>query len=181
MKKSKALLKNIILIAVILIFILLIVLACTSLGTKNYESQEQYKTAGGMIIYDIPEDAKDCRFAIYKFVLKKNYLYSFELDPEPFEEYIADIVEHYELDVDDPEKQNGYRKWYGMKVRDCNDPDYILDNFPVNMQFDAVIDDEIEDYEVILYSPSGTGSISHAMVVNRDTNRVVVYYSKAFR
>lgn len=162
-------------------FLILIIFGCTRLGTKKYKTQERYEKADGIILYEIPENAKDCRFAIYKFVLIKNYLYSFELDQNFFEEYIAGIVEHYELNVDDSDKQYGYRKWYGMKVGDCNDPDYTLDDFPVNIQFDAVIDDAIEDYEVILYSPYGSSSNSYAIVVNRNTNRVVVYYSKAYR
>ena len=38
-----------------------------------------------------------------------------------------------------------------------------------------VIDDDINDYDIIVYSPMGSGSRSHGMVVKSDTRRVVVF------
>lgn len=179
MKKKKRML--FIILAFIAGMLALIIFAYSQLGTKNYQTLEQYQSAGGVISFEIPENATDCRYAIYKLMVCKGYFYSFELDRDSLEKYVADIVEHYHINEDDRDKQYGYGRWYGKRVKDCRDESYTLDDFPVNLPFSEVIDDSIENYEVILYNPRGTGTRSNGVVMNQDTYRVVVYKFDAVR
>ena len=44
-----------------------------------------------------------------------------------------------------------------MKVKDANNPNYGLDDFPIHLKFGKVINDDIRDYGIIIYEPVGTG------------------------
>ena len=62
-----------------------------------------------------------------------------------------------------------------MKVSDAANIDYELNRFPVHLPFDKVIDDNINDYVIIVYSPVGTGTSGCGIIANPDTGRIVVY------
>lgn len=148
----------------------LAIFAFIKLGVKNYTTQEQFRNAGGAILFEIPENASGCRYAAYRSTGSKAYFYSFELDKDPFEKYIAD---------NRPADEGEW--WYGRKVKDCNDPEYGFDDFPAGLPFESVTDDPIENYEVISYSPLGIGTRSYGMVADPDTYRIVVYEFKTIR
>lgn len=161
---------------IVLVFIAVVfIFVHNQMGTKKYQTQEQYKNAGGAILFEIPVNATDCRFAIFRSLISKCYFYSYELDKDSLEKYAAELVERFHVNESDPDIKYGYGKWYGKKVKDCFDPSYTLNDFPINLPFAAVIDDSIEDYEVVLYWPHGTGTHSFGVVVNRNIYRVVVY------
>ena len=161
-------------IALVVIFAL-IVFVYSPLGINTHQTMEQYHKAGGRVHCEIPENATDCRFATFDFIIVRGYFYSFELDKDSLEKHAADIVEEYHINKDDSDKKYGYGKWYGRQVKDCYDASFTLDNFPVSLPFSMVIDDSIEDYEVILYRPTGTGSHSFGVLMNPNTYRVVGY------
>lgn len=148
----------------------LVIFAFIKLGVKNYTSPEQFRKAGGSILFEIPDNASDCRYAVYKSIGSKGYFYSFELDKDSFEKYIADNHTSDES-----------KWWYGRKVKDCNDPEYEFDDFPAYLPFESVTDDPIENYEVIRYDPLGIGTASSGTVIDPDTYRVVVYNYKTIR
>ena len=62
-----------------------------------------------------------------------------------------------------------------MKVQDACSTEYELDDFPIHLAYDKVIDDDINDYDIILYNPVGTGSVGYGLVANPDTGRIVVF------
>ena len=147
-----------------------IIFVFTGFGVKNYPNREEFRNAGGNIPSEIPENASDCRYAVYKSIGSKGYFYSFELDKDSFEKYIA---ENHTSD------ESAW--WYGKKVKDCNNPEYEFDDFPTHLPFDSVTDEPIENYEVIRYDPLGIGTTSSGIVIDRDTYKVVVYNYKTIR
>lgn len=140
-------------------------------NTRKYQTLERYQKAGGNVLYEIPVNAGDCRFAIFRTIISKCYFYSFELDKDSFEKYVIELAEQHHVN----KSGLGYDEWYGKKVEDCYDSKYTFDNFPTRLTFTSVIDDPIEDYEVVIYRPHGTGTHSYGVVINRNTYRVVVY------
>ena len=162
-------------ITLVVIFAL-IVFVYSPLGINTHQTMEQYHKAGGRVHCEIPENATDCRFATFNFIITGGYFYSFELDKDSLEKHAADIVEKYSINKDDLDKKYGYGKWYGKQVKDCYDASFKLDNFPVKLPFfSLVIDDSIEDYKVILYYPTGAGNHSYGVLMNPNTYRVVGY------
>lgn len=144
-------------------------------ATKVCPTQVQYLDAGGSLPFAVPEDAADQRYVIYRTTFSKTYLYSFVLDADALEAYITTLTTEHSVGKTEDDMQYGYGRWYGKKVADCCDPSYPADNFPVSLPFAEVTEEAIEDYEVVLYSPSGTGSRSSAVVADRNTGRIVVY------
>ena len=161
-------------------------LVCYGLGTRTYASLDAYKKADGEMLFSIPENAEECRFAIRKTGLGRFYLYAFTLDKQTYDTYIKDVIQKYKLEGEaenEEEKRDekyGYRAWYGKKVADCCDREYPLDDFPFELPFSEVTDGSIEDYTVIVYNPRGTSGGSYAMVTDEIAGKIVVYsaYSK---
>lgn len=171
-------------IIVLLIFIVLFfiwVFAVYRFGSHTYSSIETYRKADGEILFDIPDDADECRFTIAKYGFSRSYIYSFKLEPLSYNSYIEEIIQFYNLEgeiaseQDELDAKYGFRAWYGKKVSDCNDTDYTLNNFPVGLPFSKVIDDSINDYTVILYNPKGNGGRSYGIVTDEKDCRIVVY------
>lgn len=144
-------------------------------ATKGCPTQAYYLDAGGSLPFAVPEDAADQRYVIYKTTFSKAYLYSFVLDADAFDAYITELTTEHSVGKTETDMQYGYGRWYGKKVADCYDAAHPADNFPVSLPFAEVTEEAIETYEVVLYSPPGTGSRSFAVVADRNTGRIVVY------
>ena len=60
------------------------------------------------------------------------------------------------------------------KTGEVQNPGSYGDSFPLNLNYDKVISDDIGSYYIILLSPMYTGTSSSALVANPDTGRIVV-------
>lgn len=163
------------LIAVLTIFIISIT------RIRTFTNIEDYMAANGMILFDVPSNAHDCTFAIRKSIISELYLYSFSLEKSEYEQYINRLVDEYNLNSENEKDKNyGFAHWYEMRVSDCNS-DYKLDNFPTELPFDVLTDDNIGEYTIIVYSPRNTGSKCYGLIVNRNTMKVICFYFDAIR
>lgn len=149
------------------------------LGDWQYDTYEEFneKSYNGFEL-DIPEGATDQKFFYRNAGLGKYSVYAFTLEKDSYDRFIGTLVEKYKLEGDPSSELNnkyGYPAWYMMKVKDATDLEYELDEFPVNLHFENVIDDDIRDYDIIVYSPMGTGTSGRAITANPDTGRIVVY------
>lgn len=149
------------------------------IGNWQYDSFDEFrKNAHIKLAVDIPEGATDKKFFYRNNLIGRYSIYAFTLDQEAYGTFIDSLVEEYKLEGDPADESNnryGYPRWYLMKVRDAKDPDYTLDDFPVDFHFEKVINDDIRDYDIIIYSPVGTGTSGFGIVANPDTGRIVVY------
>ncbi len=149
-----------------------------NIGEREYDNFEDFKEEAIIKLFvDVPQNAYECEFYTNNIYIAKTSIYAFSLAGNDYDEFLEGIIEEYHLEEEESEENVGtksYRKWYLTKVKDANDS-YSLDNFPTNLKFNKVIDDDIEDYDIILYSPQGTGSSSYGLVVNPTTGRVVIY------
>ena len=168
--------KKAILTSSAVIAVLIVALIVNAVWIKTYSSKEAYTGHGGTLFFEIPEDAKDLRFAIRNMYISRQYLYSFSLSKEDYRDYLEQLTKQYKLDSEDEEeKAYGYAHWYGIKVADCKDAVYSLNDFPTGLPFDKVTDGSIEDYTIIVYSPAGTGGHSYGLVTDSDSCRIVCY------
>ena len=149
------------------------------LGSWQYDSFEAFKKDAFLrFVVDIPEGATDQTFFYENIGVGKNSLYAFTLDDEAYEDFISDLEAEYDLknvNGDENAQKYGYPKWYGMKVKDAHDDEYILDDFPIYLDFDKVTDGDVSEYEIIVYSPVGTGSVGYGVIADPATGRVVVF------
>ncbi|MDE7252020.1 MAG: hypothetical protein K2O32_03650 [Acetatifactor sp.] len=165
-----------------LITLYAVVVIYNGVATKTYESYAAFKDAGGYTIVDIPDEAYDCRFAFHSSIIRQFSMYSFTLDEDVYRQFIENVLAEYKVDFqDEMNRKYGYAHWYGMKVADCNDPSYALDDFPVGLPFEKVSDTPIEDYTTILYSPTDTGSRSFGVVALPEERRLLCYEFSAIR
>ena len=149
------------------------------LGGWQYDTYEEFneKSYNGFKL-DIPEGATDQKFFYRNAGFGRYSVYAFTLEKDSYDRFIGTLVEKYKLEGDPSSELNnkyGYPAWYMMKVKDATDLEYELDEFPVNLHFENVIDDDIRDYDIIVYSPMGTGTSGRAITANPDTGRIVVY------
>ena len=135
------------------------------IGSRQYDSYEAFcEEAFLRFSVDIPKEAEDCRFFYQNMGIGKRSLYAFSLNEKAYRELIEGLIAKY-----------GSSQWYLMKVRDACNLEYELDNFPIHLAYDKVIDDDISDYDIILYDPVGTGTVGYGLVANPDTGRMVVF------
>ncbi|MDE7252560.1 MAG: hypothetical protein K2O32_06420 [Acetatifactor sp.] len=150
---------------------------------RTFTSLEDFKKAGGICKFEIPEGAYDCRYAYrHPFILSKQSLYSFVLTEEDYNEYIKGVEEDYKLPK--PDDKYGYGHWYHMKVSDCKDPSHeapMYDDFPVQLPFEKITDIPIEDYTIIIYYPKGIGTMSYGLLVKPEEYRIVCYDFESIR
>ena len=148
------------------------------IGTWKYDSFYELNSAHPVKIkVSIPAGATDHK-ALYKGTgIGYSSFYAFTLSQDEYQKFVKDIYKEYDIG-DDPDGSNpghGYAKWYLMKVRDAANIGDELDRFPVYLPFDKVIDDDINDYDIIVYSPVDTGTSGCGIVGNPNTGRIVVY------
>jgi hypothetical protein len=67
-----------------------------------------------------------------------------------------------------------YSEYYLKKTGEVQYPGSYGDSFPLDLNYDKVIDDNIGSYYIILFTPMYSGSSSSALVANPDTGRIVV-------
>jgi len=150
-------------------------------GSDRAEFERQYPN---YFLCDIPDEADDFCYAYKKGLLMKCCLYSFVLNEEAYNVYEETVLKEYSVDIsDENQSASGYAHWYGMKVSDVNkdDPDYILDDFPFGLPFEEVIEDDVNDYSILLYSPCGTGSRQFGILINDTEHRIVCYYAASIK
>ena len=147
-------------------------------GIWKYDSFAQLNSAHPVRIrVDIPAGATDQR-ALYKGTgIGYSSFYAFTLNDNQYQQFIKDMYDEYDIGFN-PGGSNpghGYAEWYLMNVGDAANIDYELNRFPVHLPFDKVIDDNINDYVIIVYSPVDTGTSGWGIIANPDTGRIVVY------
>lgn len=67
-----------------------------------------------------------------------------------------------------------YSEYYLKKTGEVQYPGSYGDSFPLDLDYDKVIDDNIGSYYIILFDPMHSGSSCFALVANPDTGRIVV-------
>lgn len=150
-------------------------------GSDRTEFEKQCKN---FLAYDIPNELDEFCFAYKNGLLMKCRLYSFVLDEESYIAYKEGVLKEYSVDIlDEEQSAYGYAHWYGMKVSDVNkdNPDYTLDEFPFGLPFERIIEDDINDYSILLYSPCGTGTRQFGVLCNDTEHRIVCYYAGQIR
>lgn len=147
-------------------------------GSDRAEFEGQYQN---YLVYDIPNELNEFRSVNKNGLFMKYYMYSFVLNEESYNAYKEAVLREYSVDISNEEQlAYGYAHWYGMKVSDVNkdNPDYILDEFPFGLPFEKIIEDDINDYSIILFSPVGTGTRQFGVLCNDAEHRIVCYYAK---
>ncbi len=150
-------------------------------GTDISGFEAEYSSYFGI---PVPPSATEFNFYKDDIKLRKSGVCSFVLPQSEFDAYQKDVIERYKVDTQDEGNLSyGYGHWYGMRVCDINadNPDYVLDEVPEAIHFEKVIKDDIGEYTVLLYSPSGTGTRSFGIFVNNSSRRVVCYYNATIR
>ena len=140
-------------------------------GTKysgmRPKDMDEFKSNGGLVYYDVPENALGEKFYLRYLPGYKVSLYSFSVE-DGYEEYLKSLNE-----------KHGENKWVGRPVSECSDPEYPLDDFPSGLPFDEVTEMDIENYTLAAYSPKNTGSTTYGIVVNPETHRFVYFYFRS--
>lgn len=151
-------------------FIILIFFVFFYTNTKIYETQAQYKEAGGILLDALPEQASDCRYAIMRTALSRTDCYSFSLDEATF----AAFIEACAAKADNA--------WFGRTVQDYNADasTFEADRIPVSLPVSAVTDSSVPlaEYTIIGYSPMGTGSRTSGLLADAEHCRIVVFYRR---
>lgn len=94
---------------------------------------------------------------------------------------------HAEMDYKEALKRSsahkrGFANGYGAAVEDYLDEKEVgLMKFPINLPFDEVISDDIREYTILYYSPTGSGTQGECVLVNQETKRFVIYHTGALR
>lgn len=139
------------------------------------QTAEEYTEHGGRLLFEIPQTAENCRFAMRKGLLSRLYLYAFQLDEAACDEYLDALRVQYKLDSsDESDRLYSYAHWYNMQAADCVTGD-VMQDFPLHLPFDAVTERQIGDGTVIVYYPVQTGGKSFAAVLFPDTGEFVCY------
>ena len=174
--------KTLIAIIVVVSLLVLFVLFCRfglKIGNWQYDSYNEFsKNSYSRFSIVIPDGATDQRFFYRNILLSRYSICAFTLDKDSYDAYMDELVKEYRLEGDAEDElfnKYSYPKWYKMKVRDAANIDYELDRFPTHLLFEKVIDDDINDYDIIVYDPVGTGTFECGIVAKPDTGRVVVY------
>ncbi len=150
-------------------------------GSDSAEFERQYQE---YLVCDIPNELNEFCSVNKNGLFMKYYLYSFVLNSESYNAYKEAVLRKYSVDIFDEEQlAYGYAHWYGMKVSDVNndDPGYILDDFPFGLPFEKIIKDDIDDYSILLYSPTGTGTRCFGVLSNDMESRIVCFYADQIR
>lgn len=178
--------RNVVIIAsvAIVIVILLLIIVVTEFmlmknkGPKEYNDFGQF-AADSYVGFELPSEATDVRMAIDEGLLSKTSFYSFTMEDEALNDYIEKTVEEkYTRRNDDGTCEVVTDEYYNIRVKDIDgvNPDYSLDDFPHSLKFDSVINDSVEDYLVIYYYPTNSGSRCYGILYNDKTNRVIEFY-----
>jgi len=174
--------KKTLIILIVVVFIIAVIALYARFGLKvgtwKYDSFEELNSAHPVKIHvDIPVGATDQR-AVYKGTgIGYSSIYSFTLNENQYQQFIKDMYDEFDIgfDPDGAHPGHGYAEWYMMNIVDAANIDNELDRFPVYLPFDEVIDENINDYVIIVYSPVGSGTIGCGIIANPDTGRIVVY------
>lgn len=157
----------IIVAAVFIVVLALLLIPGTKYSGISTDSMEAFKSAGGLIYYDVPENAMDEKFYFRNLPGYKVSLYSFTLE-DGYEEYLEGLS-----------KEHGQDKWVGKQVSECKDSEYPLDDFPTGLPFGKVTETDIENYTLVAYTPKNTGSTTYGIVVYPATHRFVYFYFRS--
>ena len=151
-----------------------------SCRTRSYSDFEKYKKDNGYVLYHgDPKGAYDFKcIRRHIGILGGIDAYSFSLSDEDYESYMEELKTEYNLTSEDEnEKKYGRAHYYGIKVKDINalNDGYTLNDFKSGDFLDLITDMPVDEYTVMVYDPTGTGSVYSGIFVNPDTNRIVCY------
>ena len=144
------------------------------LGSWEYSSYGEFISDNSNLRFsvDIPAGASNQKFYRNNTLIGSYSLYAFTLDSEGYNAFVRSIVLEYNLESG---SDNGnYSEFYMKRVSEAQIPGSYGDSFPLNLDYDKVIDDNIGSYYIILFDPMHSGSSCSALVANPDTGRIVV-------
>ena len=146
----------------------------------TYTDFDKYKKDKGYVLY--PGEAEGA----YDYKCIRRHVgilggidaYSFSLSEKDYENYIKELETEYKLtSLDENDLKYGYAHYYGIKVKEINalNDGYILDDFNEGRYLDLISDMPVDEYTVILYDPTGTGSEYRGIFANPDSKRIICY------
>jgi hypothetical protein len=173
-RKSKAYIKALIIIAVLVIGSHCLLHYGMGLGFWKGQSFDEYlnRTVQAVtVIRELPEGAQDFRFQCNSLGLGATSVVAFTLANGEYDDFISAFDSEYD-EQEDPNCFVG--KTVSETLDYYNDyGEYV--GFP-KISFKYVIDDNIEDYTIMYYSEyRGAGMRIEAIAYKPDTGRVVVY------
>ena len=138
------------------------------LGSWEYNSYGEFISNSSplRLSVSIPEGASDQRFYCNNTLIGKYSLYAFTVDKAEYDQFIRSVILNYGNGV--------YSEYYLKKTGEVQNPGSYGDSFPLDLDYDKVISDNIGSYYIILFDPMHSGSSSSALVANPDTGRIVV-------
>ena len=164
---------------IITLFIIFVLIGWIRFSCRviTYNDFDEYKQAKGYVLYHgEPEGAYDY-LCIRRHVgiLGGIDAYSFSLNDKDYESYIKELETEYKLTETARMYNNSY--YYRCKVKEINvlNDGYTLNDFNEGRYLDLISDMPVDEYTVILYDPTGTGSEYKGIFANPDTKRIICY------
>ena len=143
---------------------------------RRFTSQESFERAGGRLPFNIPAAAYDREYFMQNRFISEVYICSFCLDGEDYNSFKSELEYNYRLlSEEEKDRRYGYARWYGMKTAECFDPEYPLNDFPINLPYDMVTDQNIADWDIIVYLPTGTGGRSCGIIASPDKKEMICF------
>ena len=94
---------------------------------------------------------------------------------------MAYVEEHYsEMNYEEvlsmTDHKFGFYASYGAKVKDYTNMIYTLAEFPMNIGFESVEEGSIENYTILYYYPTLTGSRTSGFIVDEENRKFIAFY-----
>lgn len=158
MRSKKTIL--IVIVAVILIGVLYAKFGM-KLGSKHFNTYADFRSyAYTRTDVGMPEGAEDAKFYFTNSLSEYCSIYAFTLNGNDYKTFINGKAAYKNTE------------YYGMSVSEALASESEISK---NIPFNEVINDSINNYEFIEYSPMGSGKHGGGMAVNPNTGRVVVF------
>lgn len=160
-------------VGIVFLFMAFVAFLFRKAGVRTYDSFEEFQADTG-VPWVYPESAMNTRMAVDNKLISITMLLSFSLDDAHLNDFICRMSAEY-YTIEETYEEN---KYYNLSVSEIDDVNsgYTLDDFPYELSFDEVIDDSVDDYTVIYYSPVNFGTSGQAILYNKATNTVLEYY-----
>ncbi len=168
-----------IVVIVLTITAVLVGIVMYSCRTCEYDNFEKYRSSGAFIYSITPDDPVNFK-GVSRHIgfLGGTEIYSFRVTDEEYGEINQILVDTFGLDsTDEEDLLYGNAAYYGIKVRDIkrHTPDYELDDFCESELFELVTPVPVDEYTVIYFSPTGTGSVETGVFYNPNTSTIICY------
>lgn len=101
-------------------------------------------------------------------------------------EEMAYVEEHYsEMNYEEilsmTDHKFGFYGSYGAKVKDYTNMNYTLAEFPNNEFFKSVEEGSIENYTILYYYPTLTGSRTFGFIVDEENRKFIAFYRSTIK